>query len=58
MSRLWKSISNREKWVWAIIIAVALAATIVYQDLEGLVIFMAAVAWRLIWLFIKRVVKG
>jgi len=57
MSRLWKSISNREKWAWAIIIAVALAATIAYQDLEGLVIFIAAVACRLVWLFVKHLLK-
>ena len=58
MSRLRKSVSNREKWAWVIIIIVALAATIAYQDLEGLVILMAAVACRLVWAFVKRVVKG
>jgi len=58
MSRLWKSISNRERCAWVVIIVVALVATIAYQDLEGLVIFMVAVACRLAWAFVKRVVKG
>ena len=58
MSRLWKSISNREKWAWVVTIIVALIATIAYQDLEGLVIFVTAVACRLVWAFVKGVVKN
>jgi len=58
MSRLWKSMSKTEKWVWAIIVLVAVLDSVLFLNAyEGVAILMGAISWRLIWLGAKTALR-